>query len=294
MPPPMRASLRGSSPPRQAMITTPKPKYRSRIALRWLGGRVKVAWGSHPSKRVARRWLCTPLSPSVHHPYTICTPWQLSLARLAALKALGGFARPAFIIHHSSFCIPKLSPVCLRCVSGESPVWPPRSRRIAQPPSLPPESLDVGTCTARRFIDHPGLCSANWSRCCFPFAQGRHRMDGGTESMQRDIPGAPSSILLSANNSVSSGCGFAVLCSLWLANSYYLLPGHQERRLCCFGARPGNRQLGSPCWNLRLNVSVLIYGPRQECRPALCPGGRLDTAASRSSSSPKMASPGPP
>jgi hypothetical protein len=37
--------------------------------------------------------------------------------------------------------------------------------------------------------------------------------------MQRERPGGQSSMILSGNDSVASGCGFAVLCSLWLANS---------------------------------------------------------------------------
>ena len=38
--------------------------------------------------------------------------------------------------------------------------------------------------------------------------------------MQRERLGGQSSMILSGNDSVASGCGFAVLCSLWLANSW--------------------------------------------------------------------------
>ena len=38
--------------------------------------------------------------------------------------------------------------------------------------------------------------------------------------MQGERPGGQSSMILSGNDSAASGCGFAVLCSLWLANSW--------------------------------------------------------------------------
>ena len=181
MPPRMRATLRGSSPPRQAMITTPKPKYRSRIALRWLGGRVKVAWGSQsPPKQVAAGGYVHHLYPIVHDPHTIAPCHELARLASGAEPALGSFARPAFIIHHSSFCIPKLSPVCLRCVSGESPGWPPGSRR-SQPPSLAPQSLDVRTA-------RPGVLSTIRDSPLQAVAQGRQN-DGGTESCREKYPG---------------------------------------------------------------------------------------------------------
>jgi hypothetical protein len=65
--------------------------------------------------------------------------------------------------------------------------------------------------TARHFIGHPGLSSP--SSCARQTESWRDRI------MQRERPGGQSSMILFGNDSVASGCGFAVLCTLWLANS---------------------------------------------------------------------------
>ena len=100
----------------------------------------------------------------------------------------------------------------LRASAARPP--PPLRCALARTPNNPcyREALEA-VCAAR-----PGVLSAIRDSPLRALAQGRQN-HGGTESCREKDPGGQSSMILSGHDSVVSGCGFAVLCSLWLANS---------------------------------------------------------------------------